>query len=138
MRSSVLLDTSGWIALLNSADPQHAIARDRWLALANKGIRFVVTEWVIAETGNGMARSRMKNQFADVVRQTLNSPIVDVVPITREVLESSLSLYESHSDKSWGLVDCASFIVMRDRGITDAFTSDRDFEQAGFQCLLSV
>jgi predicted nucleic acid-binding protein len=138
MRSSVLLDTSGWIALLNSADPQHAIARDRWLALANKGIRFVVTEWVIAETGNGMARSRTKNQFADVVRQTLDSPIVDVVPITREVLENSLSLYESHSDKSWGLVDCASFIVMRDRGITDAFTSDRDFEQAGFRCLLSV
>jgi predicted nucleic acid-binding protein len=35
-------------------------------------------------------------------------------------------------------VDCASFIVMQERGITEAFTSDRDFEQAGFKRLLST
>jgi len=35
-------------------------------------------------------------------------------------------------------VDFASFIVMQERGITEAFTSDHDFEQAGFRCLLAV
>jgi hypothetical protein len=33
---------------------------------------------------------------------------------------------------------CAGFLVMHERGITEAFTSGRDFEQAGFRCLLSM
>jgi predicted nucleic acid-binding protein len=40
-------------------------------------------------------------------------------------------------DKDWGLVDCASFAVMQDLGITEAFTDDRHFQQAGFRRLLS-
>ncbi len=51
-------------------------------------------------------------------------------------MERALLLYSDRPDKAWGLVDCASFIVMKDEGITDAFTIDRHFEQAGFTCLL--
>ncbi|MFM6219167.1 MAG: PIN domain-containing protein, partial [Dolichospermum sp.] len=39
-------------------------------------------------------------------------------------------------DKEWGLVDCISFIVMQDRGISDAPTTDIHFQQAGFRALL--
>jgi uncharacterized protein len=39
-------------------------------------------------------------------------------------------------DKTWGLVDCASFVVMSERGVMEAFTTDRHFDQAGFACLL--
>ncbi|MFM6264927.1 MAG: PIN domain-containing protein, partial [Dolichospermum sp.] len=39
-------------------------------------------------------------------------------------------------DKEWGLVDCISFIVMQDRGISDALTTDIHFQQAGFRALL--
>jgi uncharacterized protein len=138
MRSSILLDTSGWIALLNSADRLHAKARDKWLDLVNAGCRFVVTDWIIAETGNGLARRQAKASFANVVRQMLEAPSVEVVEIDRDLLSRALIDYAKFADKPWGLVDCASFIVMRDRGITDAFTTDRDFEQAGFQCLLSA
>jgi hypothetical protein len=48
----------------------------------------------------------------------------------------ALDYFARYADKSWGLVDCASFVVMQQRGITEAFTSDRHFEQAGFACLL--
>lgn len=49
-----------------------------------------------------------------------------------------LKLYESREDKKWGLVDCVSFALMNERGITSAFTGDVHFEQAGFECLLGV
>jgi predicted nucleic acid-binding protein len=39
-------------------------------------------------------------------------------------------------DKAWSLVDCASFIIMQERAITDALTTDHHFEQAGFTQLL--
>ena len=38
--------------------------------------------------------------------------------------------------KEWGLTDCVSFLVMQDRGLTDALTTDEHFQQAGFRALL--
>lgn len=48
-----------------------------------------------------------------------------------------LALYADRKDKSWGLVDCVSFVVMGNVRIRDAFTADQHFSQAGFNCLLS-
>jgi len=45
-------------------------------------------------------------------------------------------IYKSYQDKSWSIVDCISFVVMRDMEIINALTFDRHFEQAGFHILL--
>lgn len=45
-------------------------------------------------------------------------------------------MYSRHTDKTWGLVDCISFVAMQERGITEALTADRHFVQAGFRALL--
>jgi len=43
----------------------------------------------------------------------------------------------AQSDKDWSLTDCASFVVMGERGLTHALSADRHFAQAGFVALLS-
>jgi predicted nucleic acid-binding protein len=136
MASSVFLDTNGWVALLNSVDALHGKADDVWHDLGAQGYRVVLTDWIIAETGNGLARTRVRTQFAQAVQQVIASPRADVVYVTEDLLRRAIELYASHTDKSWGLIDCVSFVVMRDRGISAAFTSDRHFEHAGFNCLL--
>jgi predicted nucleic acid-binding protein len=45
-------------------------------------------------------------------------------------------LYRERPDKEWALTDCVSFIVMEDRGISEALTTDEHFHQAGFQALM--
>jgi uncharacterized protein len=92
---------------------------------------------VIAETGNALSRSQHKKLFADIVMQMWQSPSVEVIVVNDELLTKAIDDYRNFTDKSWGLVDCASFLVMRERGITEAFTSDHHFEQAGFACLLT-
>jgi predicted nucleic acid-binding protein len=52
----VLLDTNGWIALLNASDTLHESARLIWTQLARERTPIIVTDWVVAETGNGLAR----------------------------------------------------------------------------------
>jgi predicted nucleic acid-binding protein len=45
-------------------------------------------------------------------------------------------LFESRSDKEWGLTDYTSFVIMRQLGLSGALTADRHFPQAGFRALL--
>ena len=40
------------------------------------------------------------------------------------------------NDKEWGLVDCSSIIVSSERELTEVFTTDRHFKQAGFTIFL--
>jgi uncharacterized protein len=44
----------------------------------------------------------------------------------------ALSLYEKHQDKTRGLVNRISFVVMQNRKISVALALDRHFLQAGF------
>jgi uncharacterized protein len=55
-----------------------------------------------------------------------------LVSLTPELISAALRLYEKHKDKTWGLVDCVSFIVMQNRKIAVALAFDRHFVQAGF------
>jgi predicted nucleic acid-binding protein len=64
-------------------------------------------------------------------------PRIEVTPLSEELYGRGLTFFERHRDKEWGLTDCISFVVMRDRGLTDALTADAHFRQAGFRPLLA-
>ena len=133
---AVFLDSNGWVALLNRADSLHRQADRLWPQLMREGRAFFFTDWIVAETANCLARTPARAEFATAAQRMFQSPRSRIIPISPNLMDLALKLYDSRRDKSWGLVDCASFVVMADEGITDAFTTDRHFEQAGFNCLL--
>lgn len=137
MTDSVFLDTAGWIALLNSSDKLHRSASQVWSQLAAENTPIVVTDWVLAETGNGLARFPVRASFRRAAALIASSPRASLVRIDDGRREAALRLYDERPDKTWGLVDCASFVVMTEQGIRAALTDDRHFEQAGFQRLLA-
>ena len=47
-----------------------------------------------------------------------------------------MDLFRNRPDKAWSLADCVSFILMGDQHLTDAWTCDHHFVQAGFRALL--
>ena len=61
-----------------------------------------------------------------------------VVPLDDDVYGRALALFASRPDKEWSLTDCASFVVMRERAMTKALTTDEHFSQAGFEALLQA
>jgi predicted nucleic acid-binding protein len=132
----VFVDTSGLVALLNEDDSQHPAAASMWGEFARAGSKVILTDWVIAETGNGLARTKARAAFVETARRFLRSTDGRLVTVGNEILSKALQLYSERPDKTWGLVDCASFVVMSQEGVFDAFTNDRHFEQAGFNCLL--
>jgi predicted nucleic acid-binding protein len=90
---------------------------------------------VLLEVGNALARN-FKPQAVTVIDEFLNSAETELVRLDAQLFEEALTLYRSHSDKEWGLVDCVSFAVMRSAGVTEALTHDRHFVQAGFRALM--
>lgn len=130
----VFVDTSYVLARVNRRDQYHG--RAKALARLYVGREFVVTDGVLLEIGNALAR-RFRSAAIQLIDEFLTSPQVEVVYMTPDLFTSAWSLYRQMDDKQWSLVDCVSFVVMRDRGIETALTTDRHFVQAGFQALLA-
>lgn len=57
--------------------------------------------------------------------------------MTEPLHRVAMRLLTTQLDKSYSLCDAISFVVMRERGVTDALSTDRHFEQAGFKRLLN-
>jgi hypothetical protein len=69
--------------------------------------------------------------------QTLEAdPQLEIVPLSDRLYQKAFQLFCSRPDKEWGLIDCISFVVMQERGLTEALTTDKHFQQAGFRALL--
>ena len=126
-------DTGYWLALSNSRDALH----DRVRLLADSlEDTLVTTDLVLAELGNSMAARNRRVLAARVLRQILLDPDVSIVYTTPDLLAKAVQLYEARPDKDWGLSDCVSFVVMKERGIEEALAADQHFIQAGFRALL--
>ena len=133
---TLFADAGYWIALWNPEDALHDKATTFAEALSSSAI--VTTQLVLVETlnfmaGMGMSRRRYAVQM---VQDLEDNPDVEIVPLTDSQFRAALERYGSRLDQRWGVVDCASFLTMEHRGITDALAHDRDFEQAGFAALL--
>jgi uncharacterized protein len=129
MSNSLFMDTGYVIALINQTDQHHQQA----LQLANhyEGRPIVTTDAILLEIGNALSRIA-RNEASAIIRYFQTAPEVTIVSLTPELMSAALHLYEKHQDKTWGLVDCVSFVVMQNRKLAVALAFDRHFIQAGF------
>lgn len=131
-------DTSGWASAFINNDPYHEEASELMALWRQENRQVVTTNYVLSElvalltTRSRRGRESILNH-TKIIRST---PWVEIVHIDKELDAKAWRLLEKKSDKAWSLVDAASFVVMRERGITEALTADKHFEQAGFIRLL--
>ena len=136
MNRTLFADSGYWIALWNPEDALHDRAITLTEALSSSAV--VTTRLVLIETlnfmaGMGLARRRYAVRMAQDLE---DDPDVEIVPLSDAQFGAALERYAARPDQRWSVTDCASFLVMEDRNITDALAFDRDFEQAGFRALL--
>jgi uncharacterized protein len=138
MIEEVFLDTSFAIALSAVTDRHHLKAVELSAQIEFNGNRLVTTQAILLEIGNALSRQRYRLAAIQLL-ESLNTDLsVEIVTLTDKLYISAFDLFKHRQDKEWGLVDCISFIVMQDRGITNALTADEHFQQAGFQILMRI
>lgn len=132
----VFLDAAYAIALASTRDQYHERALELEAELAQENVPVVTSQAVLTEIGNWLAAPPYRRTAVGYLEMLRREPSVEIIPIFDKLFRRGFELYRERQDKAWGLTDCISFIVMHERGIQDALTSDRHFEQAGFNALL--
>ena len=131
--NAVFADTAFWIALVVRRDRYHAIAQ---ACVDRMAKRMTTTDAVLLETANALSPLSLRKHAVRLVTRLRQQSEVEIVAFDDLLLQRAWQMYCDRADKSWSLTDCISFIVMQDRNIQSALTSDHHFEQAGFQILL--
>lgn len=130
--SALFVDTAGWVACADAADPAHALsmaARDRAL---EAGQRLVTSDFVVDETLT-LLRIRFGTAGAEAWwRQVDGSRRLRWERIDGARFDKARELFFRYRDKSWSFTDCTSFVLMRELRLTKALTTDRHFRQMGF------
>jgi predicted nucleic acid-binding protein len=132
----IFLDTAYVNALVNTRDQWHDAAVQWQRKLSADKRRLVTTEFVLVEIADGLAAVRFRGHAVQVIATLQASSLVEIIPASSQLFTAALELYRSRGDKDWGLTDCASFVVMSKRGLSEALTTDDHFRQAGFRVLL--
>ena len=135
MASEVLIDTSGFFALLDERDSAHARAV-KWIQMERGRVRPVSTEWIIGETCTLLVarkRPHLVARFLDYIAQSTALLLINPDEL---LLSSAKDLIRRQSEQGYSFVDFLSFCVMKERSISDALTTDEHFRKAGFRAVL--
>jgi uncharacterized protein len=129
----VFLDTIGFIALWDDTDQWHDDAQQAYDVLRRSHFTGITTDAVLLECGNAACRRPYRNQV-NLLRQQMTSA-GRLIKVTDREWEKAWQAYDLDEIGGAGIVDHASFVVMRRLGVTRAFSNDRHFKAAGFETL---
>ena len=136
MENRVFLDTSFAIALSVESDAHHNHALELSEQLEAENTRLITTTAILLEIGNALSKKRYRQAAAELLISLEQDKTIEIVPITDELYQKAFELFCKRPNKDWCLIDCMSFIVMRENDLSQALTTDEHFEQAGFVTLL--
>jgi predicted nucleic acid-binding protein len=132
---AVFVDTGGWMACADRADPAHApccAARDGAL---EAGRALISTDFVIDETLT-LIRFRLGLSAANAWWQQIDgSARLRWERVENDRFERARHLFFQYRDKDLSFTDCTSIAVMRELKLTTVITTDRHFQQVGFDVL---
>ncbi len=134
--TKVFLDTAYAIAITTPSDSFHTKACQLAIWLEQNKISTVTTRAVLLEVGNALSKRRLRHKAVQLLTLVEQDSTIEVIPLSDDLYTRALTLFKNRPDQEWGLVDCVSYVVMQDQGITQALSADKHFQQMGFRALL--
>lgn len=131
----MLLDTSGLFCLIDKRELHQVTAVELYdRATVRLTHNYILAELVALGNARGIPREALL-EFSD---RLLTDGEVELVWVDEALHRQALDLLLARPDKRYSLCDAVSFVLMRDRGETEALTTDRHFEQEGLVRLLEA
>ncbi len=129
----MLIDTSGFLCRYQRKDLYHEKAVEFFDSATHR----LTSNYILAEyAALAQVRGIPRRQIIDFSEQILADDTIEIVWVDKIVHSQAVELLKQRSDKTYSLCDAVSFVLMRERQITDALTTDHHFEQESFTRLL--
>lgn len=133
MNDWLFLDTSGLMCLFDADDFRHKQANEYF----KNAKSLLTTNYVLAELMPLTHARRLKRENAlNFLKTLIILPRLELIWIDESHHNQAVELLENRLDKTYSLCDAVSFILMRERKVSEALTTDKHFEQEGFVRLL--
>ena len=117
---SVFVDTSALMAVIDRNDARHDSARAIWDVLTRGDETLVTTNYVLLEL-HALLQRRVGVPAVQLLA-SIFAPIMDVRWVSKEEHDSALDALLTANRRELSLVDCVSFLVMRELGLVRAFS----------------
>lgn len=130
---SVYVDTAGLYAVLDADDENHGAARRAWMDLLNRQEQLLCSNYVLVECF-ALVQHRLGIAAVRALQDDI-VPVLSVHWVEPDTHDAGVSALLTSARQRLSLVDCVSFVLMRQLGMRTAFTFDRDFREQGFSCI---
>jgi predicted nucleic acid-binding protein len=130
---SVLVDTSALLPLLDRSDRDHGAVRQALQDLAARSETLLTTSYTLVEAG-ALVKRRLGQEAFQRLGETVQSAM-SVIWVDEELHGRAWKLAATHGKDGPSLVDCVSFLVMRESQVDTALTLDAHFRDEGFRVL---
>jgi len=122
-----LIDSGVWIGAFNPRDAHHLESKRVIKAVANgRAGRPLITALIFGEVVTYIRRKIGVKQSIEVARVLLDSKNVDVIHIDEHTFSAAYHMFERYPALSFA--DAVSVAVMKDRGVRQIISFDRDFD----------
>ena len=129
----VFVDTSALYAVLDRDDSRHREASDTWQHLLRSDTVLLTHNYVLIEIA-ALAQNRLGLAALRTIQDDM-MPVLRVHWIIESWHNMAVQMVLTADRKKLSVVDCTSFLVMRELGIRDAFAFDRHFADQGFRTI---
>ena len=134
--STIFIDTSAFLAILDADDDFHAEAKRAWGEMLSSGSPLATSNYILVETF-ALVQNRLGMQAVRVFQGDI-VPLLSIRWVDSVIHSAATGALLAANRKKLSLVDCISFEVMRLTAITCAFTFDSHFKEQGFDCLPKI
>lgn len=129
----VFVDTSALMAILDRSDLKHPEATTRWKELLTDGRDLRTSNYVVLES-SALSQRRLGTSAVRVISERFR-PLLRTYWVGQEDHDRAELALLAANRRQLSLVDCTSFLLMRQHGIRRCFAYDQHFEEQGFEVL---
>jgi uncharacterized protein len=136
--NEIFADTSGWANYFVRTESFHQEAKQLMQQWRKDFTPVITTNYVLSElVALFISPLRIPRQQQIQAIETIKAvEWVKILHIDQTLADQAWEFLKMRDDKMWSLADCSSVVVMKQRRISQGFTTDHHFEQAGFVRLL--
>jgi uncharacterized protein len=118
MPPRVFVDTSAWLAIMDTSDVHHGEAAEIYTLLLNSRIVLVVTILVVAETQIWLRRRFGPDAALGFLKNINESTQIEIVYPDAGLEKKTKLILRQYADQDFSLADAISFAWLKEAGLS--------------------